>query len=65
MVPDLLISLIPFMNGLVMLLFDFKLFVLIGMLIFAQLTTLGNAAIRGSYACKYCKQAEPGCPANK
>ena len=29
------------------------------------LTTLGNAIVRGSLACKHCMQRELGCPAEK
>jgi hypothetical protein len=29
------------------------------------LSFVGNAVLRGSFACKYCKQREIGCPAEK
>ena len=29
------------------------------------LTTIGNGFIRGTLTCKYCKQGELGCPADR
>jgi hypothetical protein len=37
--------------------------VLLVVLVFLSLA--GNAIIRGSFACKYCRQREIGCPAEK
>jgi hypothetical protein len=33
--------------------------------LFILLVTIGNFLVRTSYACKYCKQQEIGCPAEK
>jgi len=30
-----------------------------------MLSFVGNAVIRGSFACKYCRQREIGCPASR
>jgi hypothetical protein len=36
----------------------------VGMLVsLVALALWGNAIVRGSFACKYCKQKELGCPA--
>lgn len=65
MVPDLLISLIPLITGIVLLIIRFDMIILSGIILLIALTTAGNAFIRGNYACKYCKQRELGCPAEK
>jgi hypothetical protein len=65
MIPDLLVSLIPFIIGIVLIVikFDFTLFSAIILII--GLTTIGNGFIRGKLTCRYCKQRESGCPADK
>jgi hypothetical protein len=63
--PDFLVSLIPIIAGIVMLIkaFDWALLLLI--LALFILTFMGNATVRGKLSCKYCKQREIGCPAQK
>lgn len=65
MIPDLLVSLIPFVTGIILLVlsFDFMLFITIILLLF--LSTIGSGFIRSNLTCKYCKQKEIGCPAEK
>jgi hypothetical protein len=65
MIPDLLVSLIPFITGVVLLFIDFELLILIFILLLFALTTFGNGFIRGNLTCKYCKQRELGCPADR
>jgi hypothetical protein len=65
MVPDLLVSLIPLVSGIVLLIINFKVWLLLVILLLVVLTTFGNGFIRGSLTCKYCKQRELGCPADK
>lgn len=63
MLPDLLVSAVPVVAGIVMLIIDFNWVILGLMLLVVLLTSAGNGYVRGSLACKYCKQREVGCPA--
>jgi hypothetical protein len=65
MIPDLLISLVPLIIGIVLLIIEFDFFILFAAIILVVATTSGNAFIRGNLTCKYCKQREYGCPAEK
>ena len=62
--PDLLVSILPLIGGIVLLVlngWDWVIAVLL-VLLFA-LAFGGTAFVRGSFACKYCEQKELGCPA--
>ena len=63
MIPDLLISLIPFVVGITVLILQFDIMLLSAVLMLALLTTSGNGYIRGTLTCRHCKQGELGCPA--
>ncbi|MFC1905823.1 hypothetical protein ACFLXL_03345 [Chloroflexota bacterium] len=63
--PDFLVSLIPIVAGVILLVIDFNWLLLSMVLIVIISTSLGNGLIRGSLACKYCKQREIGCPAEQ
>ena len=63
MIPDVLITLIPMVAGIVLLIVDFRIALLLVLILLILLTTLGNAHVRGKLACRYCKQQELGCPA--
>lgn len=63
MIPDLLVSLIPFITGIVLLILNFNLLLLAALLLLSILTTSGNGFVRGKLTCKNCKQREMGCPA--
>ncbi len=63
LIPDILISLIPLVTGIVLLIVDFDFVVLAALLLLVFLTTSGTGFIRGKLTCRYCKQAELGCPA--
>jgi hypothetical protein len=65
MIPDLLITLIPLIAGIVLLIIKFEPFLLFALILLIALTTAGNQYIRGSLTCKFCKQREIGCPAEK
>jgi hypothetical protein len=65
MIPDLMVSLVPFIIGIVLMVikFDFTLFFAAFLII--GLSTMGNGFIRGRLTCRYCRQRESGCPADK
>jgi len=65
MIPDFLVSMIPFVAGIVLLIIRFNWMLLIAVILLFFLTFMGNAFIHGSLICKYCKQREIGCPAEK
>jgi hypothetical protein len=65
MIPDLLVTLIPLIAGIVLLIIKFEPFLLFALILLIALTTAGNQFIRGSLTCKFCKQREIGCPAEK
>lgn len=63
--PDFMVSIIPALVGIIILIsnFDWTLLILIIILLF--LTFAGSGFVRGSLACKCCKQRKLGCPALK
>lgn len=63
MIPDLLITLIPLVIGIILMIMRFDILILSALLVIAFLTTYGNAQIRGKLTCSNCKQRELGCPA--
>lgn len=63
--PDFLVSIIPLIVGIVLLIMDFSWLILILIIILVILTSAGNSFVRGSLACKFCKQRMLGCPAEK
>jgi hypothetical protein len=65
MIPDLAVSLIPFVIGIIIMILKFNLLVLISTVLLITLSTIGNGLIRGRLTCKFCKQRESGCPAEK
>ena len=64
-IPDFLVSLIPVVAGVVMLVVDFDWILLSLVILLLLFASIGNGLIRGSLACKYCKQREIGCPAEQ
>ncbi len=64
MIPDLLISLVPFVIGIVLLILKFDFILLSALVLLLLLTTFGNGFIRGTMTCKYCRQRDLGCPAD-
>jgi len=65
MIPDILVSAIPFVTAIILFVFRFEFRLLIPFLVLILMTTMGNAFVRGRLACKYCKQREMGCPADQ
>jgi hypothetical protein len=65
LVPDFSVFLIPFIVGSAMLAIHFiwwRAALIAGLLV---LSFAGNALVRSSFACRFCKQRELGCPAEK
>jgi hypothetical protein len=66
LIPDFLVFIFPLIGGIIVLIRGFSWLVLALMVILVVLSMVGNAIIRGSLACKYCKQKElTGCPAEQ
>jgi hypothetical protein len=63
--PEFLASLIPLIIGIILLILNFNWWLLILIILLIILTSAGNGFVRGSLACKYCKQKTCGCPAEK
>ncbi len=63
--PDFLVSLIPIIAGIILLILNFNWLMLLLIVLLAALTSAGNSFVRGSLACKFCKQKEIGCPAEQ
>ena len=63
MIPDFLVAILPLLGGVILLLLDFSILVLSLMVVLIVLFFGGTAVIRGTFACKYCKQKDIGCPA--
>lgn len=65
MIPEMLITAIPLIVGTILLINNFDYRILIAVILQLFLTTMGNGFVRGTLICKYCKQREMGCPADK
>ncbi len=65
LLPDMLVAIIPLIIGIVMLIINFNWLLLSLIILLFLLVSTGNGFVRGSLACKYCKQRELGCPAEK
>lgn len=63
--PDFMVFIFPLVGGIILLLSDFTLLLVAMLSILVILSFVGNAVIRGSLACKYCRQREIGCPAEQ
>lgn len=63
LLPDMLIVFIPIIGGIIALVINFHWLVLAALIVMICLSFFGNAYIRGSFSCKYCRQKEIGCPA--
>jgi Co/Zn/Cd efflux system component len=62
-IPDFLVSVIPVVIGVILIVKDFNWLILSLIVILLFLSSAGNGFIRGSFACKHCKQKTLGCPA--
>ncbi len=65
LLPDFMVVLIPVVVGSVLFVVNFSWRRSVLLLLFLLISFAGNAAVRSSFACKYCKQREIGCPAEK
>jgi hypothetical protein len=63
--PDFMVFIIPLVGGIILLIRDFTWFLVALLALLLILSFGGTAVIRGSFACKYCKQREIGCPAEQ
>ncbi len=63
--PDLAVVLIPFIVGGAMLVINFVWWRALLVAALVVVSFAGNAAVRTTFACKYCRQRELGCPAEK
>jgi len=63
LIPDFMVFFFPMIGGIVLLVTCFSWVLLALLAILFVLSFGGNALVRGSFACKYCKQKEIGCPA--
>ena len=65
LIPDSGVLVIPVVAAVVGLLVTFR-WLTLGLLVLLLVLWLGgNAVVRGSFACRYCRQREIGCPAEK
>jgi hypothetical protein len=64
-IPDFLMFMIPVLAGILLLIQEFTWIVFILIITLFLLGFLGNALVRGQLACRYCKQGEIGCPAER
>ena len=63
--PDFLVSIIPLIAGIILLILRFNWLILVSIVLLVILASAGNGFIRGSLACRFCKQRELGCPAEQ
>lgn len=64
-IPDFMVTIIPMIVGIILLITNFNWILLSLVVLLFLLGFIGNGIVRGSLACKYCKQREIGCPAEK
>jgi hypothetical protein len=64
-VPDFLTFIVPVLAGILLLVQKFSWTILLLIIAVLLLGFLGNALVRGKLACRYCKQREIGCPAER
>jgi len=65
LIPDILVAIIPLIIGIVRLIMDFNWLLLSLIILLFLLVSKGNELVRGTLACKYCRQREINCPAEK
>jgi hypothetical protein len=61
--PDLMVPALPVIGGAILLVRDFSWPLVALLAILLALSLGGNVVIRGSLACKHCRQGQIGCPA--
>lgn len=65
MIPDFLVGIFPIVASIILLIQNFSIILLGLLILLILLFFVGTAFIRGALVCKYCKQREIGCPAEK
>jgi hypothetical protein len=65
LLPDFMVLIFPLAGGIILSITDFAWFRVTLLAALVMLSFGGNAVVRGSFACKFCKQREIGCPAEK
>lgn len=65
LIPDLMISQLPLIVGIVLLVRDFSWLLLGLMVLLVLLAFPGSGFVRGRLACAHCRQRELGCPAER
>ena len=65
LIPDFLVGIIPIFGGIIFLIYEFSFFILGLIILLIMIFFGGTSIIRGSFACKYCKQKDIGCPAQE
>lgn len=63
--PDFMVVIFPLVGGIVLLVINFNWLLVALLASLVVVYFVGNAIIRGSFMCKYCRQKEIGCPAEK
>jgi len=63
MIPDFLVVILPLLGGIILLVLNFSILVLLLMVVLIVLFFGGTAFVRGTFACKNCRQKDIGCPA--
>ena len=63
--PDFMVMLVPVIGGILLLVNEFSWIVVMLTIALLGLGLPGSALIRGSFACKYCRQKDLGCPAQR
>ena len=65
LVPDFLVTLLPLIAGIIVSIREFRWLIPVLMAALLLLSFVGNAIVRGTFVCKYCKQKQLGCPAER
>ncbi|MCX6692088.1 MAG: hypothetical protein NTW33_08610 [Methanoregula sp.] len=63
--PDFLVFIIPVLAGIALIISTFSWILLLLIIALFILGFVGNALVRGQIACRYCRQREIGCPAQR
>lgn len=65
LLPDMLVPLLPLAGGMILLLQEFAWYRVALLAVLLAGATYGNYFVRSTIACRFCKQRELGCPAEK
>jgi hypothetical protein len=65
LIPDFLVVIFPVVGGIILSVLDFSFIRIFLIIILLLLFFAGNALLRGSFACRFCRQKELGCPAEE